>query len=139
MFFAHRFVDFIPKELEPGVLYIALDFGSVVHLCACGCGGEAVTPLSPTDWSITYDGETISLSPSVGNWSFLCQSHYFITRGQVRWAAKWSTEQIQAGREFDFKLKGGMDSESNSPASQQEFESRAKRSWFSGIIRKLFG
>lgn len=104
----HRFVEDVPETLEQHVLYIALDCGTVVHLCACGCGGEAVTPLSRTDWSINYDGETVSLWPSVGNWSFPCQSHYFIKRGEVRWAEKWTASQIEEGRRTDRELKDGV-------------------------------
>jgi hypothetical protein len=42
----------------------------------CGCGKKVVLPLHPTHGKLTYDGETVSLSPSVGNWSFPCESHY---------------------------------------------------------------
>ena len=106
MQFQHRFVDSIPKTLEPRILYIALYCGAVVHLCACGCGNEAVTPLGRTDWSILYDGESISLHPSVGNWSFPCRSHYLITNDEIVWAPQWSTEKIEEGRYRDRTLKG---------------------------------
>ena len=106
MRFQHRFVEDIPDTLEPQMLYIAIDCGAVVHLCACGCGNESVTPLGRSDWSITYDGETVSLSPSVGNWSFPCQSHYFIKNDNIRWAPKWSKQQVEAGRRYDRQLNG---------------------------------
>ena len=98
---AHRFVDHIPERLEPGELYISIPFATAVHLCACGCGHEVVTPLSPTDWKMTFDGESISLHPSIGNWSFPCQSHYWIRNNRVRRAPRWSAEQITAGRDRD--------------------------------------
>jgi hypothetical protein len=79
----HEFVEQIPERLNDGVLYVSMSFGTVVHKCACGCGSEVVTPLSPTDWKLTFDGESISLHPSIGNWSFACRSHYWITNGQV--------------------------------------------------------
>jgi hypothetical protein len=60
-----------------------------------------VTPLSPTDWKLTFDGVSVSLHPSIGNWSLPCRSHYWIDRGKVKWAAQWSDEQIQAGRAND--------------------------------------
>ena len=53
---AHKFVDSIPEELEDGVLYVSVPFGTVVHKCACGCGEEVVTPLGPAEWRLTYDG-----------------------------------------------------------------------------------
>jgi hypothetical protein len=94
----HEFVDHFPDVLAEGVLYVSLPFASVAHLCCCGCGNEVVTPLTPHDWQLAFDGETISLTPSIGNWSFGCQSHYWVTRGQVRWAPKWTPEQVASGR-----------------------------------------
>lgn len=141
MRFEHRFVEDIPDALEPQVLYIALDCGAVVHLCACGCGNESVTPLGRTDWSIIYDGETISLSPSVGNWSFACRSHYFITKDNVRWAPKWSSKQIDEGRQDDRAMKSGIlmpdkdvGSESVAPLPGHAKEGWMKRlrSWWAG-------
>lgn len=101
MKFRHRFVEFIPEELEDGVLYISLVYGSVVHKCACGCGNEVNTPLSPIDWKITFNGETVTLKPSIGNWSFDCKSHYWIVNNVVKWSTTWDDEKIQSVREFD--------------------------------------
>lgn len=97
--FAHRFVEQIPERLEEGILYISIQYATGMHLCACGCGHEVVTPLSPTDWEMTFDGETVSLTPSIGSWSLKCQSHYWIRRGRVRWARWMSREEIERGRE----------------------------------------
>ncbi|WP_433432287.1 DUF6527 family protein [Nonomuraea sp. CA-141351] len=98
---SHDFVDHIPERLETGRLYVSIRHATAVHLCACGCGNEVVTPLSPTDWRLTYDGESISLYPSVGNWSFACQSHYWIDKSAVRPAPRWSKERIATGRARD--------------------------------------
>lgn len=91
-------VHYIPKDLEPGVLYISEEFGAAAHLCACGCGAKIRTPLGPTEWSFTETSIGPTLSPSIGNWQQPCQSHYFIRNGQVVWAPKWTQEQIEAGR-----------------------------------------
>ena len=72
----HEFVEFIPDELEQGTVYVSIRFATASHLCVCGCGNKVVTPIRPTDWTLTFDGKTISLNPSIGNWSFPCQSHY---------------------------------------------------------------
>ena len=72
--FKHEFVEFIPEELKEGTLYVSIRFATVSHLCACGCKSKVVTPLKPTDWKLIFDGKTISLDPSIGNWSFPCQS-----------------------------------------------------------------
>lgn len=101
----HEFVHYIPEKLEGGKLYVSVVFATVVHRCCCGCGNEVVTPLSPTDWQLTFDGESVSLDPSIGNWSFACQSHYWIRRGQVHWARRWSEQEIRAGRAQDRRSK----------------------------------
>lgn len=76
----HEFVEFIPKARWAGVLYVSIPYATAVHDCFCGCGTKVVTPISPVGWQLTFDGESVSLSPSVGNWSFVCRSHYFIQR-----------------------------------------------------------
>jgi hypothetical protein len=101
----HDFVEYIPEQLLEGVLYISLPYATAAHKCACGCGHEVVTPLSPTDWSMIFDGEAISLAPSIGNWSFPCRSHYWIERGRVVWAPAWSSRQIADGRSRDARRK----------------------------------
>ncbi|GGQ97210.1 DUF6527 family protein [Streptomyces pilosus] len=94
----HEFVDYIPEQLDAGVLYVSLRFTTVIHLCCCGCGSKVVTPLSPGDWRLTFDGASVSLSPSIGNWSYPCRSHYWIRDSTVRWAAQWTPKQVEAAR-----------------------------------------
>jgi hypothetical protein len=101
----HEFVEFIPDDLQEGIIYISIAFATAVHKCCCGCGKEVVTPLSPTDWKLIFDGETISLSPSIGNWGFDCRSHYWITRNRAKWARQWSNKEIQRGRTYDRRAK----------------------------------
>ena len=101
----YEFVGNIPEDLEERTLYVSMDYATVVHKCCCGCGEEVVTPLNPTDWELTYNGEEISLYPSIGNWSFKCQSHYWIEGNIVKWAAQWSRKQIAEGRMRDRQLK----------------------------------
>ena len=97
----HEFVETIPDNLQDGMLYISIPFATAVHKCCCGCGNEVVTPLTPTDWELRFDGKTISLYPSIGSWSLPCNSHYWITRNRVRWAPRWSQKQIRLGRSRD--------------------------------------
>jgi hypothetical protein len=101
----HEFVNSIPDRLDEGVLYVSLPYATAIHNCACGCGHEVVTPLSPTDWSMVFDGESVSLSPSVGNWSFPCRSHYWIERDRVVWAPAWTSREIEDGRSRDARRK----------------------------------
>ncbi len=101
----HEFVEFIPEELREGTLYVCIPFATVAHKCCCGCGREVVTPLSPTDWKLTFDGVSVSLHPSIGSWSYPCQSHYWIQNNRVRWAGRWAQEEIEAGRTADTLAK----------------------------------
>lgn len=80
-----RFVTSVPRTLEPGMLYVSMEFGTAVHACCCGCGEQVVTPLTPNDWSLLYDGQGVSLWPSIGNWNMQCRSHYLIQRNEIVW------------------------------------------------------
>lgn len=101
----HEFVESAPDTLADGKVYVSIPFATVLHKCCCGCGTEVVTPLSPAEWRITFDGESISLHPSIGNWGLQCGSHYVIERNRVRWADRWSTEQIEKGRAADRRAR----------------------------------
>jgi hypothetical protein len=95
----HEFVRYIPEQLEEGVLYISVEFATAVHRCFCGCGREVVTPLAPTQWKLIFDGKTVSLDPSVGNWSYDCKSHYWIDRNRIIWVRRWSEREIERVRQ----------------------------------------
>ncbi len=97
----HVFVDSIPRELKSGTIYISIKYATALHKCCCGCGNEVVTPLSPTDWQLTFDGKTVSLYPSIGCWNFECKSHYWIKRDQVLWSYSMTQNEIEMGRKRD--------------------------------------
>ena len=99
--YTHAFVRSFPDRLEEGVLYVSVEFSNTAHRCMCGCGEEVYAPLTPRDWTMLFDGETVSLDPSIGNWSFLCRSHYWLERGRVSWALQWSSAEIERGRALD--------------------------------------
>jgi hypothetical protein len=81
-----REVEFMPETLEPGVLYVSRKYEVAIHLCACGCGLETVTPIGAGDWTLTVKDSKATLSPSIGNWQFPCRSHYWIRDSAVVWA-----------------------------------------------------
>lgn len=81
------FTDSIPFDLVDGYLYISMEYCMAKHKCPCGCGLTVITPILPKRWHLYYDGETISLSPSIGNYQF-CGSHYFIRKNKIVWAIK---------------------------------------------------
>lgn len=83
-----EFVESMPEILVPGVLYVSEKYGSVIHLCPCGCGWKSVTatkPFWPDGWDITIDGNFVTLSPSILA-RYPCKSHYFIRRNEIQWA-----------------------------------------------------
>lgn len=101
----YRFVEYIPRDIEEGVIYISMAFSTAIHKCCCGCGQEVVTPFGPTDWQLTFDGESISLDPSIGNGSFDCKSHYWIRHNKIILAPRWSKKKIYASRAYGNRLK----------------------------------
>jgi hypothetical protein len=109
----YKFVKSIPEVIENMTLYVSMEYGTAIHKCVCGCGNEVITPFSPTDWEFTYNGEAISLNPSIGNWSFECQSHYWIVENKIIHASKWSKHEIDYNRKADKKNKKKFYSEKN--------------------------
>ena len=101
----HKFIELVPDVLDEGVLYISIEYCSAIHKCVCGCGNEVVTPLSPKDWKLTFDGKSVSLSPSIGNWNFDCKSHYWITNNKIRVARRWEDWEIDFARKNGSKKK----------------------------------
>lgn len=89
MILTHKFVEYIPEEIEEGILYISISYCTAIHKCVCGCGNEVVTPISRKGWELSFDGESVSLSPSIGSWNLTCRSHYFITNNKIKWARSW--------------------------------------------------
>jgi hypothetical protein len=138
-----QFVEFMPEDIQDGIIYISMEYAVAVHKCACGCGQKVVTPFTPTDWKVTFDGESISLSPSIGNWSFPCRSHYFIRNNNVAWAKNMSDEAIEFGRQRDRKNKsifyGQTDSHEkmSTDVSVDTTSSQKREGLFSAIIRFL--
>jgi hypothetical protein len=133
---SHEFVEFIPESLVPDTLYISILFATAVHCCFCGCGSKVVTPIHPTGWQLLFDGDTVSLWPSVGNWSFRCRSHYWINKNRVIWAAPMTQEEIDRGRSRDRLLIDEYFGEIPAPAASSKEPLRKKR-W--SIISRLFG
>lgn len=134
-----EFVEFIPPELAEGKLYVSMIYATTVHLCACGCRNKVVLPLSPAEWRMFFDGEAVSLTPSVGNWEFPCRSHYVITGNAIRWALPWTQEQVEAGRHRDqADLDSYFASRAALPSREQSTGGTLPRTrWFERIRRLL--
>lgn len=140
----HQFVTSAPETPEEGILYVSLPYRTAIHRCCCGCGHEVVTPFSPTDWKLTFDGVSVSLYPSIGNWSLPCRSHYWVERGKIKWAGLWSDEEVAAGRAHDRWLKERYYGEAEpqaampdgAPPVPEAKRSRRRRLWT--LIAKLW-
>ena len=129
---ALRHVVHMPRELEPGILYVSQDYGVAGHLCACGCGNKVITPLGLAEWTFSERGGHPSLHPSIGNWQLPCRSHYVIAGGQIRWAAAWSEKQVKAGRHAE-ELR--REKHYRSLDAQRGFWNRL-RNWISSIFTR---
>lgn len=123
-------VHFMPKQLQPGVLYVSDEFSTAAHLCACGCGTKIRTPLGATEWKITETPYGPTLWPSVGNWQQRCRSHYVISRGKVLWGAQWTEEQIRVGRANENRRRNGYYQEQ----SQLQARSRGFINWLKRFL-----
>jgi len=133
-----QLVEFIPEQLQDGVLYVSQRYRTATHRCCCGCGEEVVTPLGPTDWSLQITHGAISLYPSIGNWSFRCRSHYWIRNSKVVWAGSMTKKQIEYGRALDQRMRDAYFAEANSqkdgfsaaPPSQPTEGLEQRSDWF---------
>ncbi|WP_407639320.1 DUF6527 family protein [Acidihalobacter yilgarnensis] len=144
-----EFVEFIPASLSAGVLYISERYRTASHLCACGCGEKVVTPLSPANWRLIRHGNSVSLYPSIGNWNYVCRSHYWITRNRVMWADTMSSAEIlqvqqqdRSDRERQVYQRNQQKLNPESAAENREHKSSRRTSpWWKRIahwIKKLF-
>lgn len=123
----HRYVEFIPKELEDGILYISDRFSTASHMCCCGCGQKVVTPLNPAKWHITEHGSTVSLTPSIGLGALPCRSHYWIRRSRVEWCPSMTEGETRRARiadEYASQVNTGERSPVTAPAPAKVEESR---------------
>ena len=80
--------DPFPERLKQGIIYISKDRDIAAHLCCCGCGQETITPLKPLNsdgWKFSDTNGLVTLSPSIGNFSSPCRSHYFIRNNKIVW------------------------------------------------------
>jgi hypothetical protein len=132
----HEFVEFIPEVLEDGKVYVSVQYATATHNCLCGCGSQVVTPIHPTGWQLAFDGDTISLRPSIGNWGFACQSHYWIKRNQVEWAPAMTMAEIEHGRRSDRALTAAYFEEAAPSAKAAAKSKSSKRSIFDRVFRR---
>lgn len=138
----HQFVERPPSPLEDGVLYVSIEFGTVIHKCCCGCGDKVVTPLTPVDWAVVYDGQSVSLHPSIGRWDAPCRSHYWIRNDHVLWSDQWSKGRVDSLRQRETELRDqhfgiGQDHPLEAGGSAKTKQGPRKRGWL-GWVGSLY-
>lgn len=85
------YVDYIPKELEEGVVYVSEEYEVSAHNCLCGCGCRTILPINNKKetnselrnhgWELIKEvNGTVSFTPSIGNFQLPCKSHYIMTK-----------------------------------------------------------
>jgi hypothetical protein len=143
----HRFVELIPEVLDTDVLYISPRYKTTSHLCFCGCGQKVVAPLTPTGWNMAFDGRSVSLYPSIGNWNLPCNSHYWIRNDTVSVAPPWTAEQIRYGFRHDQQAKDAYYRKDSVPVTVSPSKPVPEVptadilpiSWIDRIWKRLFG
>lgn len=138
-----QLVEFIPEQLEEGVLYVSQRYRTAMHRCCCGCGNEVVTPLGPAAWTLDVVDGAATLYPSVGNWSLACRSHYLVRSGRVVWARDMSREEIERDRLRDQRLRDEhVASVHREEADTERQQSATQHFWLARLwraIRTCFG
>ncbi len=82
-----EYSEYIPNKKEEGILYISEKYKVAIHLCACGCGIQTVTPLGAGEWTLSKNGDKVTLRPSIGNFTGEnpYHAHYYITDNKIEW------------------------------------------------------
>jgi len=131
-----QFIKNLPEKLSEGVIYISEEFATAGHLCCCGCGSEIFTPFNKAQWQLTKNQKTgtVSLYPSIGNWKYPCQSHYWIDKNIVKDAGPLPDKIIKKIIKRDTDDKSKYISESNSQQNGQ----KDSLNYLTRFIRWLF-
>lgn len=128
------YVEFIPRALDEGVLYISKKFNTASHSCCCGCGIKIVTPFRTTEYALIERGDLVSIRPSIGNWNHPCRSHYWIRENRIVWAGRMTEAEIEAGRAYDDELKDAYFSKVQEPWWRRA--ATGIRNWFEEVFGK---
>lgn len=144
------YVERMPDRLDDGHLYISESRNLALHKCCCGCGEEVVTPLnSKAGWQVIKDGHKVSLYPSIGNWNFACQSHYWIKNNRVEWSYQMTSKEIVRVQARDLKdtqahiaqqnAMKGMHTKASSAVTSKPKATASQLGWFQKLANWLFG
>ena len=128
------FVDTIPaaaRDLQAGNLYISMKYNTLVHRCPCGCGGLSEIGLHPATRRMIYDGENVSIEPSIGARSLPCRSHYWITKNRILWAGALG---VESDERYDRRRVGLTETYMERLSAHKENDGEER--WWSVLLRK---
>ena len=119
-FVTPQYVEQLPEQLREGMFYICEEFSLTAHKCCCGCGEDVYNKLNPAKWRLseTWDGR-ISLEPSIGNWKYPCQSHYWIRNNRVIEAGPLTAFEIETVQQQDLRDRDRYVAHVNAQAAKQ--------------------
>lgn len=136
--FYPKFVEEMPGDLEAGWLYISIRYRTAAHLCACGCGTRVITPIKPAKWQLTYNGEVVSLSPSIDRSQSPCGSHYWICSSVAAWERPLKATEAARVRERDAKaVRAYYESRAGTPRDEFPAPSTPPRSRARSLWQRL--
>lgn len=119
-FVVPKHVAQLPEQLQEGVFYICEEFSLTAHKCCCGCGEDVYNKLNPAKWRLTKmrDGR-ISLDPSIGNWKYACQAHYWIRGNRVIDAGPLTGAEIEVVQRRDLRDRDRYAAHINAQADRE--------------------
>lgn len=85
----------LPAQVGPFEFHYSRRFEMAALACACGCGHRVMLNLLDQH-QLTIEGGLPTVSPSILVSDAPCLSHFFLRRGRVEWAEKWSKKTVDS-------------------------------------------
>jgi hypothetical protein len=83
----------LPAHVKPFEFHYSRRFEMAAVACPCGCGHRIMLNLLDQH-RLRLERGLPTVSPSILVSDAPCLSHFFITRGKVDWADKWSKKTV---------------------------------------------
>jgi hypothetical protein len=84
----------LPAQVGPFEFHYSRRFEMAAVACPCGCGHRIMLNLLDQH-ELKVEGGHPTVIPSILVSDASCLSHFFITRGKVDWAEKWSKATVE--------------------------------------------
>jgi len=86
---------------------------------------------------LIFDGDTVSLYPSIGNWNFPCRSHYWIRYDHVEWAEDWPKWKVEAVAVRDEREKALFYDTQADDDSKNNQRAKMQKSFWARLWKRL--